>query len=942
MAYQVLNTKLHNPPIRAGLVRRQRLIQRLENGYQLGKSVTLVSAPAGFGKTTVINDWITGNGTENETGKLFGWVSLDDGDNDPARFLTYLISAMERAHAEIGRSALAFLQSSPASNLTYLVEVLINEISAVPAPFLIVLDDYHLIKNLEVHALMQFFLKRQPPTLHFVIITREDPPLPLPRMRAQGLVTEIREQDLRFLLTETQAFLMETMEIKLSTEEVSQLTERTEGWAAGIQLAALALEDLPDGEGRRAFIEGFAGSNRLIVDYLITEVLQRLPEQTKQFLLSTSILERFCAELSEYVVFMDDSAQRSQQILEDLDQGNMFLIPLDNKRHWYRYHHLFSEMLLHSLRRSSPGHVATLHHRASQWFESRGLLPEAVKHATAYAAASGDWDFARALLDRLAMVILFKGQGTLVMEWCGEFPQSYLEKAPELCIYYAWSLILTFRNDYLDEVDEKLRWAEHALDSCPQPDLAPVGQDGATVQLRAWVLGQISVIRSQILLGKFQTYVDPQEEIALSLRGLELLPKGEASTRAICLINLAHAQTMQNNAFEAFQAFEIVLSSMLTDGNYLTGATAIFYQARILYYLGQLDQAETLCRHWKEKFAEIAGGAAIARREIPSTRGLDIVLGLLLIERNQLDEAEAVLLQALDLLGWASWMELHGFVLLSTLRLLRGNHDGAYETLQRMSRLGPQHFACAEAFQVLFDVKRASADAQVRSRAETWAANYSPQPSDRLALGIGPYHCDAEYYFNLAWSRVQITLGHFQEAGMFITPALDSARAHRLPYRIAELSIEQSLIEQGAGNHPAALMNLAAALEIAEKAGYVRAFDHSPQLDMLLHQAIHHHHHAGYARKLLMTFNRLDERGLSSIEPRRKWPGYPELVEPLSDREIEVLQLLAQGLSPSAVANRLVLSPNTLKAHTQNIYAKLDVHSRIEAINKARQLGLLP
>jgi LuxR family transcriptional regulator, maltose regulon positive regulatory protein len=944
MAFQILSTKLYNPPVKADFVRRPRLVQRLENGYRAGKCVTLVSAPAGFGKTTLINEWIAGS----EPRKAFGWISLDDGDNDPARFLTYLVSAIQKVNPEIGRPVLALLQASQGSTLSDLIESLINEISAAPSPFLIVLDDYHLIKNLEVHALMQLFLKRQPKPLHLVIMTREDPPLPLPRMRVQGLVTEIREQDLRFRLSEAQAFLIEAMEIKLSAEEVGKLTERTEGWAAGMQLAALALEELPDEVGRRNFIEDFAGSNRLIVDYLISEVLQRLPEQTKQFLLSTSILERFCAELSDFVVFGEDNAARSQQILEDLEQGNMFLVPLDNQRHWYRYHHLFSEMLFHSFRRSAPDQIPALHRRASQWFETRGFILDAVKHAISYAAGSGVWDFPRGLLDRISMSVLFRGQSSLVIDWCREFPKAYLETAPELCIYYAWALVLTFRTDYLEAVEEKLKLAGRAVEAGGLPAQASIGEDGALVPLREWVIGQMYVIRSQILLGGFLTTVDPQEEIALSLKGLALLPEGENVTRAICKINLAHAQTMQNNPVESEQAFWETMPFMLESQNFLSAATAIFYLARLAYYQGRLEQAEALCREWKGKFAEAAGIAPGDVWNIPATRGLDIVLSLILWERGQMDEAEQTLTQALALLGWASWMELHGFIILAHLLHQRGNAIGAQETLKRMARRGPQHAACSEALQVLFTLRESPDDLQVRARAKGWSEKFTPHPTDRLALGIGPYHSDAEYFCNLAWSRVQIVLGNYQAAASFVGPALKSAKEHGLPFRVVELSIEQALIEQGQGNVPAAFDALEPALKIAEQAGYVRVFDHSPQLDRLLQQAIHHNYHAAYARQVLASarqvlasFPRLDAQVLPLAAVPQKRPGTSRLVEPLSDREIEVLKFLAKGLTPAEVAQRLVLSPNTLKAHTQNIYAKLDVHSRIEAINKARELGII-
>ncbi len=382
MAYQVLSTKLYVPPIQPGLVRRPRLVQHLESDYQGGKRVTLVSAPAGFGKTTIIREWIAASDQK----KPFGWLSLDDADNDPTRFLIYLASAVQKVNEKIGQSIQASLQSTQVPPLIGLVETLINEISSETEPFLIVLDDYHLIKNQEVHSLMQLVLKQQPDALHLVIITREDPPLPLPRMRVQGQLTEIRERDLRFTLAEAQAFLLNTMGLVLSPVDVGKLEERTEGWAAGMQLAALALEEFPDEAERHTFIEAFTGDNRLIFDYLISEVLQRQDETMRRFLLRTSILERFCSELCDQVVF-DGESSNSQPILETLEKANMFLVPLDNQRHWYRYHHLFSEMLHHSLQHTSPDLIPRLHRKASHWFEANEFVPEAVKHAI----ASQDW-----------------------------------------------------------------------------------------------------------------------------------------------------------------------------------------------------------------------------------------------------------------------------------------------------------------------------------------------------------------------------------------------------------------------------------------------------------------------------------------------------------------------------------------------------------------------
>jgi LuxR family maltose regulon positive regulatory protein len=934
LAYQILSTKLYIPPIQASLVRRPRLVKVLESGYQASRRVTLVSAPAGFGKTTVIREWIT----DSALAKPFGWLSLDDGDNDPVRFLVYLISAIQKIDPELGQTILATLNTTQIPPLLDLVETLINEISCAAKSFLVVLDDYHLIKKVEVHSALQLLLKRQPECLHLVIITREDPPFALPRMRVQGLLTEIRERDLRFTLDEAQDFLVRTMGLELSQQEVGKLEDRTEGWAVGMQLAALALEEYSNDADRQAFIEAFTGSNRMIADYLISEVLQRQTETTRRFLLRTSILERFCAELCDSLVFDGEADGHSQAVLEILERGNMFLVPLDSHRQWYRYHHLFSEMLFHSLRRQAPEQIQLLHCKASEWFEGRGFIPEAMKHAI----ASKDWDYVTSLLNIHALRMTFQGYGGRVIDWCNQIPKSHLEKSPDICIHYAWVLVLTFRNDFLGTIEEQIQIASRIIESADLPVYAEVGEGRTRVPYRDWVIGQICVIRSQILLARFNTYVDPHELIDLSLRGLELLPEVEHTFRSLCMINLAHAELMQNNPVGAQKAFEEALPFMLDAGNFLGSVADLFYQARLAFYMGHLERAELICQQWKQKFAEIAAISGMdssqSAPEIPAARGLDVVRSMLLLERGQIEEAENLLVKSLELLGWGSWMELHGFIELARLRQALGNERGAQEVLLRMHRLGPQHAACAQALENLFAVKKSADDPETRARAEAWTQAFSPDPDFPFALGIGPYHRDAEYFCNLVWARVQVALGYDQEAAVFLGPALQTARERGLLFREAELSIVQALRYDSQGKNTEAMQELERALEISETCGYTRFFDDSPVLDQLLQQAVERNIHAAYASQLLASFTsrRVAPQAASAGEKSSRG-----LVDPLSERELEVLRFLATSQSSKEIAQKLFLSPFTLKAHTQNIYTKLDVHSRIEAVNKARELGLL-
>jgi LuxR family maltose regulon positive regulatory protein len=401
---------------------------------------------------------------------------------------------------------------------------------------------------------------------------------------------------------------------------------------------------------------------------------------------------------------------------------------------------------------------------------------------------------------------------------------------------------------------------------------------------------------------------------------------------------------MRNNPVGAQEAFEKALPYMIDAGNFLGAVADIFYQSRLAFYMGQPERAELLCQQWKKKFAEMADSPALGNQaipEIPATRGLDIILCMLLLERNQFEEAEHLLTKTLELLGWGSWMELHGFIELARLRFLRGNYSGAQETIQRMFRLGTQHAACAEAFEILFEVKSSLDDLQVRARAEGWVKTHAPNQDGPFALGIGPYHRDAEYFCALAWAETQINLGHPNEAASFIEPALKCAQEQMLLFRVAELSILKAMVEEYLGNTPAAMADLEKALDIAESNGYTRFFDRGAELDRLLNHAVETNIHSTYASQLLAGFKRIPDGGKLADPVERLEKGHAGLVEPLSEREIEVLQQMTTGLALAEIARRLYLSPNTLKAHTQNIYTKLDVHSRIEAINKARELDLI-
>jgi LuxR family maltose regulon positive regulatory protein len=929
MSTQVLTTKLFPPPPRARLVARPRLVERLNTGLQPGCQLILVSAGAGFGKTTLVGEWIS---TNHLAGSI-AWISLDKDDNDPARFLFYLVAALQRVIPGVGGDILPVLQSPQPAPLMELVAQLINQLASSQQNILFVLDDYHLITSELVHQALQLIIERQPQQMHTVILTREDPPFPLPRLRARSQVCEIRERDLRFTQEEAEAFIRQVMGLILTSDEVGMLNNRAEGWVAGIQLAALALEDYLDETSRRAFIDAFTGSDRFIVDYLVSEVLARQPENIQRFLLESSILERFCAELCDRIMGSEQGIGNSRAILEALEKDNMFLVPLDSRRQWYRYHHLFGEMLYNSLRQSYLERIPELHRRAGEWFESQGLIPEAARHTL----TSGDWERLAGFLDRHAMRLILQGQGSLVLDWCTAFPKEILQKQPAVCIYYAWTLVLTFRNDYLERVEENLQMAERAIKPITLHSFGSMGEDGALASLRDWVIGQICVVRSQLLLSRFNRYIDPQELIALSQKGLELLPEAEKSIRAICTINLAHAQSMQNLPEEARKAYEETLLLMTGGNNYLTTVTCVFYLARLAYYVGDLDRAEALCREWKARYAAMAPHP---ERDIPATRGLDIVLALLHLERNSFDEAERLLTQALEVLGWASWMELLGFLLLARLRAWRGDLPGAEDVVHRMENLGPQHASCAEGLRHLLRLKDSPGDSQCQSRAEAWAEHNAPvlgKPD--LALGIGPYHSDVEYIHNLTWVQVQIALGNPNAALTYLDSALKNARERGLTFRIIELLVAQALAQETLGEHKIALKMLDEALAMAKPHGYTRVFDEGPSIDRLLSTIADRGSHVHYVERLLAGFNRKPTRQSNASQPEEQ--AHVGLVEPLSERELEVLRLIATGFSNAQIGERLYITQGTVKRHITNLYGKLLIQTRTQAIARAHELGLL-
>jgi LuxR family transcriptional regulator, maltose regulon positive regulatory protein len=597
----ILATKLYLPPLRPNVVSRPRLLERLNEGLH-GK-LTLISAPAGFGKTTLVSQWLAG------CGRPAAWLSLDEGENDPTRFLTYLVAAVQTIAVHIGKGVLGVLQSSQLPPLDSIVTTLLNDITTIRDPFILVLDDYHLLDAQPVDQVLTYLVEHLPPQMHLVIVTREDPPLPLARLRARSQLTEVRVTHLRFTPAEAAAFLTQVMGLSLSAENIAELERRTEGWIAGLQLAALSLQGHEDAT---SFIRSFTGSHHFVLDYLLEEVLGQQSERVQRFLLCTSILDRMSGPLCDAVVL--DPSLSGQATLEYLEHANLFLIPLDEERRWYRYHQLFADLLrlrLHQSIASSPAEaqsqVNALYLRASLWYEDHGLSLEAFHHA----AAAHDVERAARLVEGEGMPLLFRGAVTPVLHWLESLPKTALDARPSLWVMYASALTMT---GILSGVEEKLQAAEAAMQGTEPDDTT---KD---------VVGQIAAMRAMLAVPANQL----ETIIAQSHRALEYLHPSNLASRTSTLWTLGFASFLQGDRAAARQAYSEAIALSQAADNFI-----LYIGATI--GLGTIQEADTQLSLAAETYRRVLHLAG----DLPQPPAIEAHLGLahVLYEWNDLDEA---------------------------------------------------------------------------------------------------------------------------------------------------------------------------------------------------------------------------------------------------------------------------------------------------------------
>ena len=908
---ELLTSKLFIPSLRPNLVPRPRLIQLLDGGLGTKRKLTLVSAPAGFGKTTLVAAWLK------EIDSPAAWLSLEEADNDLPRFLAYLAAALQLVDEQIGAPLLSALQSPQLPAMDKILTGLLNEISLRKDLVILVLDDYHLLNEVAILEVMEFLIDHLPPQLHLVLTTREDPDLPLSRLRARDQLTEIRAWDLRFTREETDAFLRGMMGLELSAQDVTVLEDRTEGWAVGLQLAGLSMQRQAD---LKAFIADFSGSHRHILDYLTDEVIQQQPESIRSFLLQTAILNRLSGSLCDALTGRHDS----EQILAQMEAANLFVIPLDEERRWYRYHHLFSDLLRNQLARSQPELIPELRRRASRWYEENGDIQAAVDHALQ------DPDLTRAaqLVERHAIPKLYQGEVAMVVDWFDRLPEAILQSAPMLCIGKAWSLALMQRGTRRGEVEQALHTADHALD-----------QMNAGEALRDLVAGHAASIQAFLLQAPSLSGEKPEKLIAISHKAQQLLPEEEKAIRSVNSLNMGYGYMALADLEAAELAFKQTLEDGLAGGNLYAAIYGPIGLVLSALLAGQLSKALQLCETNIKRFNQILAG-----QNFPPIGALHILKGSILLEYNRPSEAEQALMEGLDLVRWTGEYETHnkGYTAMARLHAIQGDRPAMLEAVKTLEETWPEGAIYAQALRHRLSMRHWPRDPDVQKDAQTWLAQSGIEFKNQAVIHSVDPISTAYFESYLGAAHVVACLAKrkpgeypIEEVHAYLGRQQDFAAAHEFVSPVVEIAIARTLLYQVAGMKAEALKMLEVALRAAAPTGLFRIFvDECEPMQALLEEIkpkLADEALRVYANRLLEVLS----CGSSKAETEE------EHVELLSVRELEVLRFLARGLTYQEIGQQLFLSLNTVQFHVKNIYRKLLVNKRVQAIEKAREMNLV-
>lgn len=956
MSTQLLVTKLFIPPARADLVSRPRLTRRLTEAVQRGHKLSLISAPAGYGKTSLLSEWLNtvlgsrkyeaGVKTNAFPTPGVAWLSLDEADNDSTRFLGYLIAALQQAAPEIGHSVQKLLQAGgPFLAPEALITSLINDLAAYPNPLILILDDYHFIETEAIHTVVTFLLDHLPQQFHLTIASRTIPPLPLARWRVRGQLTELRAADLRFTTAEISQLLNTRLGLNLSSADIAALEARTEGWVAGLCLAALSLQEQPN---PAAFIQSFTGDDRYVLDYLLDEVFSRQPPEIQSFLLQTSILERLCGPLCDAILNGGAVAQRSegeslpsplphrslaplpvnfptpsQVILEQLEAANLFIVPLDNKREWYRYHALLVDLLRHRLGHASPalieeieGGIAGLHRRAAGWYEQQGMTAEAIHHFL----AAQDFTEAVRLVEQIGAAALWeRGEITTWQGWLRHLPPNLIYARPRLCLYTAEALYLTGR---FEAIESCLHFAEASL-----REISPTLPGGVEISETEahHLLGEIAAIRALVAGGR-EGLAHAGEAIQLTQQALALLPSQELRLRGLLTIGLAEAYYLNGNVREAAPVYEQTLTLGQSSHRPFLVLAGLTRLAEVQRLQGKLHQAAATCQRLDSLSLDPAHGPYIQLAEVQR-------------EWNDLTAAQESLLQAIEHGQRESNTRIliPAYVCQAQILQAQGDPAGALESIrtaaQYVSHLTqPWDLPPVAAYEALLHLRSNNLAA-----AQTWAQSF--QLTDNF-----DFRREVE---SLIWARVLLAQGRLDEAAALLERLRQAAESGGRMSRVIESLALLALTHHAQSNLRAAMSTLTHALALAQPEGFIRLFvdEGQPMAELLGRMKSEGGRMKTYVNQLLFAFNNTATENQNEKKTKLHPSSLilqPSLIEPLTERELEILQLIAQGHSNAEIAHRLVLTIGTVKLHAHHIYGKLVVTNRTQAVAKARELGLLP
>jgi LuxR family transcriptional regulator, maltose regulon positive regulatory protein len=894
MSIPVLTTKFLIPPRRLDWVIRPRLTRRLDQGLQ--RRLTLISAPAGFGKTTLVASWLHGLANRQQTAPRLGWLSLEEDDNDLVRFLSYFIAAWQTIDAGMGQTARQLLEMPRVPQPHHLMTLLINDLARLPEPSILVLDDYHVINHPELQSAVAFFLDHLPPHCQVVMATREEPSLPLPRLRARSEVLEIRLQDLRFTREETAAFLKRTMGLALTADEAQALENHTEGWVAGLQMAALSLRGRPVPPGSDAAaleidgFDSFGGGQRDIIDYLAAEVLRQQAPEICAFLRQTAILDRFNASLCDGVTGHKDS----QAMLAHLERANLFLIPLDDQRQWYRYHHLFADFLRTEL--SDPEQRA-LHSKASRWHEAHGFMPEAIKHAL----AARDYVTAVRLIRLGAEEACTAGKYNTLLSWVNALPEKVVRAHSDLLVHKGWILYLR------GEIVTGEAYAALAVENQRDDDL-PLHR-GMLLGFRAY----LAINRDE-----------PQQAVSFAQRALTLLSESESFYRTTALSHLGQAERLTGDRQAAIHTLRQAIALGQKLGHHLPVLEALGYLTLLLNQQGKLREAILSCEQAACRYLDAQG------HPVPVAGLVYVPLGTLYYEMNDLAKAYHYLTTGIALCQQMGtvYYALVGQRTLAKLYYAKGDVEGMWETLAAARELATH----SENARRIRRISAITAELQLRQGITAAAvhtlADLPPRPGDRTEQE------------NLTYARLLLAQGQAQAAQELLKEIELSAQQRGRLSSLISIYLLQALTHQTQNHTGKALECLEQALCLAAPEGYRRVFlDEGQAVAALLAQS--QHVAPAFVSSLLKAFSRQPASEFASTAAGNLTLLAQPLIEPLSETQLNILRLVADGLSNRDIAAKLAITEGTTKWHLNQVYGKLNVCSRTQAVAQARQRRLL-